>query len=60
MGASKRSLAENLGYGRRCTKMTGATFTKLMEWIAAFVAKIVALLKELKETVSGALEGIAG
>ena len=60
MDASKKSLAENLGYGRRCTNMTGATFTKLMEWIAKFVAKIFALLKELKETVSGALEGIAG
>lgn len=33
--------------------MTGATFTKLMEWIAKFVAKIVALFKDLYETLTG-------
>lgn len=38
--------------------MGASTLAKLLEWVAAFVAKIVALLKELKELASNALAGI--
>ncbi len=32
--------------------MTGGTFAAMMEWISDFVAKIVALFKELAEMLS--------